>query len=159
MKRYGGFWIRVMAAAIDVFLIFAAVMAITNVFGTPEIPEISEFTPLEYTRATRDYLGVLGNVTLFIFWIFYPAFMTSSKYQATVGKLCVGLIVVDEQERPLTFLHATGREFAKFLSLIFNGIGYLMVAFNKRKRGLHDVLAKTFVLKKAARKNETEYRK
>ena len=154
IKRYGGFWIRVVAALIDVFLIFAAVIAVVYVFGTPKAIEISEFTPLEYTRATRDYLGDLGNVTLFILWFFYPAIMASSKHQATVGKLCAGLVVVDEREKRLSFWRAAAREFAKFLSIVFNGAGYLMIAFNRRKRGLHDVLTKTFVLKKTACRHE-----
>ncbi len=150
MMRYGGFWLRVVAAAIDVFIIFVTVMTITYVFGTPKVTEISDFSALEYTRMTRDYLGGLGNVTLFILWFFYPAIMASSILLATVGKLCGGVIVVDKQERRLTFWHATGREFAKSISFVFNGIGYLIIAFNQRKRGMHDIVAKTYVLKKAA---------
>ncbi|HIJ44521.1 MAG TPA: RDD family protein [Rhodospirillaceae bacterium] len=156
MMRYGGFWMRAAAAAIDVFIIFVAVMIITYVFGTHEVTEFSDFSPLEYTRITQDYLGGLGNVVLFILWFFYPAIMTSSKLQATVGKLCLGLIVVDNQERRLTFLRATGREFAKLVSIVFNGLGYLIVAFSQRKRGLHDILAKTYVLKKAAVNDKQE---
>ena len=154
--RYGGFWMRAVAAAIDVFIIFVVVMIITYVFGTPKVTEISEFSPLEYTRMTQDYLGRLGNVTLFILWFFYPAIMTSSKLQATVGKLCLGLIVVDKEEKRLTFLRATGRECAKLVSIIFNGLGYLIIAFSQQKRGLHDILAKTYVLKKAAVNDKQE---
>jgi uncharacterized RDD family membrane protein YckC len=35
----------------------------------------------------------------------------------------------------------------KFLSGILLGIGYLMVAFDSKKQGLHDRLANTFVIK------------
>jgi uncharacterized RDD family membrane protein YckC len=47
----------------------------------------------------------------------------------------------------LSFLRATGRHFAKYISAIIAGIGFLMVAFTKRKRGLHDMIAGTMVIR------------
>ena len=52
-----------------------------------------------------------------------------------------------DQGQRLSFLHATGRYFAKFISAIILGIGFLMIAFTDRKRGLHDMIAGTLVIK------------
>ena len=66
---------------------------------------------------------------------------------ATVGKMAVGLRVVTDQGERLDFVHATGRSFAKFVSAIILCIGFIMVAFTERKRGLHDMIASTLVVK------------
>jgi uncharacterized RDD family membrane protein YckC len=61
--------------------------------------------------------------------------------------MALGLRVVTDQGQRLTFLNATGRYFAKFISALILGIGFLMVAFTDRKRGLHDMIAGTLVIK------------
>ena len=61
--------------------------------------------------------------------------------------MAVGLRVVDEQGQRISFARATGRFFAKFISALILMIGYLMVAFTDRKRGLHDIMAGTLVVK------------
>jgi len=55
--------------------------------------------------------------------------------------------VADEEGKQITFSRATGRYFAKILSSLTLGIGYIMVAFTERKQGLHDILARTLILK------------
>src|SRR5213080_4272790 len=42
-------------------------------------------------------------------------------------------------------VRAVGRHFAKWLSGMLLGIGYIMVGFTERKQGLHDMLAGTLV--------------
>jgi uncharacterized RDD family membrane protein YckC len=75
----------------------------------------------------------------------YEAFMESSSYQATLGKMIFGMKVTDLNGNRISFERATGRHFAKWLSAMILGIGYLMVAFTERKQGLHDLLAGTLV--------------
>jgi uncharacterized RDD family membrane protein YckC len=49
---------------------------------------------------------------------------------------------------PIGYGRAALREvFGKFLSTLLLGIGYLMVAFDDRKQGLHDKIADTCVIK------------
>ena len=79
-------------------------------------------------------------------WL-YSALMESSAKQATVGKLALGIIVTDMEGRRIGFGKATGRHFAKFLSALILGIGFIMVAFTQRKQGLHDILAGTLVIR------------
>ena len=48
----------------------------------------------------------------------------------------------------LTYGRAAKREIlGKFVSSILLGIGYLMVAFDNQKQGLHDKIADTYVIK------------
>jgi uncharacterized RDD family membrane protein YckC len=83
---------------------------------------------------------------LCVAWL-YEALMTSSAKQATLGKMVLGLKVIDQQGKRLTFLHATGRHFAKKVNAFTLHIGYLIVAFTRRKQGLHDLIAGTYVVK------------
>jgi uncharacterized RDD family membrane protein YckC len=57
-------------------------------------------------------------------------------------------VVTDVNGQRLSFAHATGRYFAKFLSAITCGIGFIMAAFTERKQGLHDMVAGTLVVKR-----------
>ncbi|MGA9497765.1 MAG: RDD family protein, partial [Terriglobales bacterium] len=81
---------------------------------------------------------------IFSSWL-YEAFMESSSYQATLGKMIFGMKVTDLYGNRISFGRATGRHFAKWLSGMILGIGYIMVAFTERKQGLHDLLAGTLV--------------
>ena len=91
-----------------------------------------------------NYSG--SGISLVVGWLYF-ALMESSERGATVGKMAVGLRVVTDQGQRLSFLHATGRYFAKFISAIIFGIGFLMVGWTDRKRGLHDMIAGTLVVK------------
>lgn len=79
-------------------------------------------------------------------WLYF-ALQESSRTQATLGKLVVGLYVTDEDGRRINFARATGRHFGKYVSGVLLAIGFLMAGFTARKQGLHDMLAKTLVLK------------
>ena len=134
MIGYGGFWIRVVAYIIDGILLSIAAGVIGAATGG------GMYTDMEHL----NYSG--SGISLIISWLYF-ALMESSERGATVGKMAVGLRVVTDQGQRLSFLHATGRYFAKFISAIILGIGFLMVAFTDRKRGLHDMIASTLVVK------------
>jgi uncharacterized RDD family membrane protein YckC len=89
----------------------------------------------------------LGSAIVFIClnWL-YEALLTSSAWQATLGKKILNLRVTDEAGNRISFARASGRYFAKFLST-FLMIGFIMAAFTDRKRALHDILAGTLVRK------------
>ena len=64
-------------------------------------------------------------------WLYF-ALMESSERGATVGKMALGLRVVTSNGQRLSFMNATGRYFAKIISAIILGIGFLMIAFTDR---------------------------
>ncbi len=130
--RYGGFWARVVASLVDGFLL-------NIVFAI-----LGGFTGLRFFGDNADWSALV--IALLIGWL-YEAVMTSSERGATFGKMAVGLRVVDGEGGRLTFLHAAGRYLAKLVSVLTLNIGFLMVAFTERKRGLHDMIAGTLVVK------------
>jgi len=140
---YGGFWIRVVAAIIDTIILRVLVAPVSMIFGglglagrvIPGVPHIG--------------VALLGGGVAFILLLFgswlYEAFMESSSYQATLGKMIFGMKVTDLNGNRISFERATGRHFAKYLCKITLGIGYIMAGFTERKQGLHDLLAGTLV--------------
>jgi len=78
----------------------------------------------------------------------YFALMESSPWQATLGKKVVGLYVTDIEGRRLSTGRAIGRTFAKLLSSMTAGIGYLLCGFTEKKQALHDMVAKCLVLRR-----------
>lgn len=82
--------------------------------------------------------GLLIGATYEIYFI--------SQQGATPGKMACGLRVVTPEGGRIVG-RAIGRYFAKFLSAIILCIGYIMIAFDAEKRGLHDQICDTRVIK------------
>ncbi len=139
---YGGFWIRVVAYLIDAIVLNIAFWIIGAVAGIDVVPTHLEEDP----SAAMAAMSRVQLVAIVVSWLYF-ALMESSPRGATIGKMAVGLRVVTDQGNRLSFLNATGRFFAKFISAIILCIGFLMVAFTDRKRGLHDMIAGTLVIK------------
>ena len=140
---YGGFWIRVVAAIIDAIILRIVVAPVGLIFGGLGLAGGMMH------RVPHIGFGLLGGgatfiASIFVSWL-YEAFMESSSYQATLGKMILGMKVTDLYGNRISFERATGRHFAKWLSTLILFIGYIMVGFSDRKQGLHDMLAGTLV--------------
>jgi len=132
---YGGFWIRLVAYIIDAIVINVATWAVGLVIGVDP-----------FAAATTGY-DPTSTVISLVIGLLYFALLESSERGATLGKMAVGLRVVTDRGTRLSFGHALGRYLAKLLSGLILFIGFLMVAFTERKRGLHDMIAGTLVVK------------
>lgn len=143
--RYGGFWRRVVAFIIDGLLIGAVMMP----FGLGLT--LAHMGAMMNGEVTPDMLTSLMMTTIFAWCIrmvvswAYAAGFESSRWQATPGKMLLGLKVTDLEGRRITFLRATGRVAGKWVSGLLLGMGYVLVAFTDRKQGLHDLMARTLV--------------
>ena len=134
--EYAGFWRRVAASFFD-----GAVIAFIGLGLRLGILGIGLLGIIPLPQMTHDF------VPLFIFWL-YPSLMESGKGQGTIGKRILGINVTDTDGGRISFLRATGRTFATLLSTLTFGVGFLMIAFTKRKQGLHDMVSKTLVVKR-----------
>ncbi len=91
--------------------------------------------------------GRIVRIAIAMLLVFaYRTTMESSKLQATLGKMAFRLQVTDLGGNRISFGRAVGRYFAKYLSLLSLGLGYLMVGFDEEKQGLHDRVAGTLVI-------------
>jgi uncharacterized RDD family membrane protein YckC len=143
--RFGGFWIRVVAFVID----FMAIGIVT----TPVSLIISLMTGIAGHAVAIPRPGVdvasfliTASFSTLVNWL-YAALLESSSYQATLGKMALGLKVTDMEGHRISFARASGRHFAKILSVFMLFVGFIMVGFTRYKQGLHDLIAGTLVMK------------
>ena len=123
---YAGFWIRLAAALIDGLII-----------GIPV--SILQFGLIFATGSnSMMYIVQLAEVALVIY--------LDGIKGGTPGKLILGMRIVNEKGNYIGIPMAILRYIGKILSVIILLIGYLMIAWDKRKQGLHDKIAKTFVV-------------
>jgi uncharacterized RDD family membrane protein YckC len=104
-----------------------------------------------------EAIGLVGTMmagigtTLIVVWsisLLYFAILESSKSQASVGKMALGIKVTDVNGDRLNFGKALLRSVGKVISGMIMYIGYIMAAFTEKKQGLHDMIANTIVVKK-----------
>ena len=147
--QYAGFWRRFAAALIDGLINAPVSFVIQMLFG------VSPFsgglvktldTPDELFRYLVRYI-VAHSLVMVLAWL-YSALMESSRYQATLGKMALGIVVTDMNRQRISFGRATGRYFGKIISSIILLIGYFMIAFTQKKQGLHDIMANCLVVVK-----------
>ena len=139
--HYAGFWIRVAASTIDFILVTVVNASITFAFGLG-------FTPASDPASPLFFLPIIASSFIgFALQVGYATFFIG-KYGATPGKMACGLKVVRPDGGAVSYLRAFGRFFGKMLSGLVFCIGYIMVAFDEEKQGLHDRICDTRVVHK-----------
>ncbi len=136
--EYSGFWLRVGAKLIDVIIVGVVNTAMAFMLG--------------YMMATSSdpsqalALTIILNIVNIATGAAYTTWFVG-KFSATPGKMACGIKVVTAEGGNVSYLRAFGRHFAEMLSAIMLCIGYLMIAFDDEKRGLHDRICNTRVVK------------
>lgn len=137
--EYAGFWIRLGASVVDTLLIL--------LITTPLLIVCYGFESYLQAVKNGDFLG-LGEVI--ISWVF-PIAATIwfwLKMQATPGKMLFSLKVLDERTgQPLTLMQSVIRYLGYFVSTIVLLLGFIWVAFDRKKQGWHDKMAGTVVVR------------
>jgi len=151
-SRYGGFWLRLLAHLIDHVILGAIAAPLFFMLVLPSIVRVINEAERNREPSPELIIAIVSSVFIYIVLAFvgqwlYEALLTSSSWQATLGKRVLQLKVTDEFGNRIGFGRATGRFFAKIVSSMFFCIGFIMVGLTDRKRGLHDMLAGTLVMK------------
>src|SRR5699024_686129 len=136
-RRYAGFWMRFWAYIVDLIIVFS----LNGILLSP-LKFINEGEPIEAGIWTIS--GILGTIILYVYFVW----MTKWKGQTT-GKMIFGLKVIHKEEKPLRwsdliFREVIGRFFYRVFWII--NLLYLVVAFDRKKQGIHDKLADTVVI-------------
>lgn len=147
---YAGFWLRAFAYAIDT-LVVGITAGIFILGPLMERAGISTQDPWAFWTNESRQAWAIKLLMIMAQWLYW-AVLESSAWQATLGKRMLGLYVTDLEGKRLTFARASGRYFAKIISTLTLGIGYLMAGFTPKKQALHDLIAECLVLKKTSKK-------
>jgi uncharacterized RDD family membrane protein YckC len=158
MSMPAGFWIRFVSFIIDnifigvgVSVVFAILFAIVfSIF--PDLADkytVTEFTwdavltVSEAPMTWLDWFSYFGGIAIDIaYWT-----VAIGWKGRTVGKLMLGIKVVKADGGPVGYLRAFGRYWGYVLCYLTLGLGFFVIAWNKQKRGLHDLICDTMVIK------------
>jgi len=136
--EYAGFLIRFAAFFLDNLLISLPVFLIL-IWAV-----VTGFIEANPTRGLIFQLLLQG--TFWIIALLYHGILVG-KYGATLGKKACGLKVVNPDGSPVSMGRSFGRAGAQFVSGLICNLGYLVAAFDKEKRALHDMMATTRVIR------------
>lgn len=126
MLELAGFMLRACALVLDVIIAAAVILASGFMFGDGSA-------------------GVIAVAILML--LVYPLLMPLTNWKGTLGKKIIGLqIVRDETHEKISLPQAIVRYMIAWVH-VFSRLIYLTAAFTKKKQAVHDMAAKTIVLK------------
>jgi uncharacterized RDD family membrane protein YckC len=134
--RYVGFWTRLLAFLIDSLILLTVIaLIVVAVYGR------------EYVHLAREGQTVLFDLVVQVLLPAVAAILFWRYRGATPGKMLLSARIVDAGTlgTPSTG-KLVGRYFAYIVSMIPLFLGFLWIAFDKRKQGWHDKLAGTVVI-------------
>ena len=122
---YAGFWLRVSAFLIDGFIL----------------------TVLDYIIIDNIFSNELQRIgaSMVVMWLYFTL-LNASSWKGTIGKKFVGIELVDYQYQIISLKQANIRYFSSIVSALLFPL-YLTVIFSKKKQTIHDMIAKTIVIK------------
>ena len=125
---YGGFWTRFVAWIIDAIIISVVLATI-------------RLAAQGFEQITSD---ALFNTV--VAWTYFVV-LTAARGQ-TVGKMAVGIkVVTADGQKPGVRAVLLREVVGKAVSAVILFLGFLLIAVDGRKRGLHDRIGSTFVEK------------
>ena len=139
---YAGFWKRFAAFIIDSIIIYIvlALFFLCGILGAI-FGHSDSFIFVNLLQAVIYFLG-------FILPILYWTLFECSSYQATPGKLLLGLRVCGIHGEKMTFITSLRRNLCKIITNMTVVIGYVMAGFTVRKQALHDKMSDCLVVTK-----------
>ena len=138
---YAGFWVRLVAWVIDMTILAIAFYIISNFIFNGLIRLLP--TPFFYHLliSYEQYFRLALILTYFV--------GLTVKYGRTLGKMALGLKVVDANNVTPSFESVLLREtLGKLVSTVPLCLGYLWIGWNSSKKGWHDWIAFTCVVRK-----------
>ena len=122
--EYAGFWVRLGAGVVDLLILGIIVGIIGCFFPAPII-----WAPSGLVLSVAYWLG---------FWAWRGQ---------TPGKMAAGIKVIRTDSSPVKWPCVLYRFLGYIVSVVPLFIGFIWVAFDGRKQGIHDKIADTYVVK------------
>lgn len=135
-RCYAGFWMRFWAYLIDLLILGSINSLLMGPFKL-------------FTNLSQSVFGSWTIYSVVAFVIYFTYFTLTTKFfKQTIGKMILGIEVVREDGKALTWGDVLIREcvgrfiYKSFFILQFL---YVVIAFTPEKEGLHDIFAQTRV--------------
>ena len=137
---YAGFWPRVGAAILDGLVLSVPLAIIGAIIGAGQV---NAGVSYGYSPGTSAALNLFNTAV----GVAYYAILEGTRGQ-TLGKMALGIKVVDADTSGFIGVpRGIGRYFARILSAIVFGLGYLWMLWDPRKQCWHDKLVRSVVIR------------
>jgi len=144
--KYAGFWVRVLAMIIDGILLSIVFVPILRALFPADVVSYAGMESGVYNIG-MNLSNTASILYMLIVWIYFV--VLTVLLGGTLGKMALKIKVVDEKGNKINWGQAILREVVgKFISTIILLLGYIWVAFDAKKQGWHDKIAKTYVVYK-----------
>jgi len=141
--RYAGFWIRFVAQLIDGIVLsigMAVLLVPLGIFALGvDLGAVAAGVP--------GPGAAIVSLLSFVIPILYYVLLTASRWQATLGKRALKIYVSPVDGGRVSPIKSILRYVGYIVSSIPLMLGFVMAAFHKQKRGLHDIIAGTVALR------------
>lgn len=143
--QYANFFKRVSAAFLDLLVcIFLNTICIISII------KIYSIISLDFdVNSTKDFtfMFITMIISTLITLISYFSVMESSKYKGGIGKIIMGISVLNDSGLKLNFTKSLGRAFLKILTIGLI-LTYITILFTKKNKTYYDFLLGTCVVEK-----------
>ena len=132
---YAGFWSRFVAYLIDMIVIYA-ISSLLNTISFGLLNKVLDFP-------------ILGEESLSYVIVMFTYFIAMTYFfSQTLGKMIMKIKVETNRGDKLSFADVVYRELVgRLLTILLAYLPYLAVVFTNKKKGLHDFIADTVVVK------------
>jgi len=153
--RYAGFWIRFIASFLDTVFLALPIGIVIYFLSGGEWFDFAQYQQNLQMAITANPHALHNQPKVSFVWelifeisILVVTVLFWDKWRgATPGKKLLHIKVVDAKTlKDINNKQAIIRSIGYIPSILFFGIGFLMVAFRKDKKALHDILAKSAVI-------------
>jgi uncharacterized RDD family membrane protein YckC len=146
--RYAGFFVRVIAFLVDsvVLGLFGVPLAVAGWLGM-RAGALALGQPMPIETDDETMFTILTVAWFAMATIYFT--VLHHRFGQTIGKSLLGLRVQTLDAQRVGTLRSLVRALAYAVSSSFLGFGFLLVALTPRKRGWHDFLAGTCVVRSA----------
>jgi len=145
------FWIRLGAFIIDIILIsFIADFVIAFLASRGLMPGLQTLSNMQALSKLPSRQIILLQVVIYVTLIAYNAIGEASAIKGSIGKRVCGLVVVNADGEGISFPNALARSLGKVVSLNFWCLGFITIFFTDHKQAVHDLIAKTYVIRRNA---------
>lgn len=147
--QYAGFLRRLAAMVIDSLLLILVLSPLTLLFTSgsylpgldPEKDILAQTAIIDFDWGYLLLNDLLPMILVIFFWV---------RYRGTPGKLLMDCQVVDATTfNNLRIGQSVLRYLGYFLSLLPLGLGFLWIIWDRKKRGFHDLIAHTVVIRRS----------
>jgi uncharacterized RDD family membrane protein YckC len=135
--EYAGFWLRLGSAVIDYVVLFLIILFVYILFNPNHSISTSSMPIIRVVA-----VSIIGFVIAAAYFIAFWAWRGQ-----TLGKMVMGIKIIRSKSNPVDRSHSIQRFVGYILCFLTIFIGFIWIAFDSHKQGLHDKIADTCVVK------------